>query len=462
VETPTALAVLLLWPLVGLALFLSRDALSATFWTLFGGFLFLPVKASIDFPLLPPIDKSTLPALVAILGLRLVKRKPVPLLPACNPQRILVVVLLVTPLLTVLTNQDAVATAERYIPGLSLHDAISMMVNAYLSLLPFMIGIALVRTPADAIRLARMLVLAGLAYSLLALFEIRMSPQLHTWLYGYFPHSFAQQIRFDGFRPVVFLGHGLLVSIFMAITLGFAALLWRIRSPLLPVPTSILLLYLALVLVLCKTVGAVVLAIAMVAPLMMLFPAGVLRVSRLIMIFVVGYPLISLLGLFPKAGLVELVAGFSPDRAESLAFRFYHEDLLLQRAMEKPLFGWGGWDRNRLDGSVTDGYWIIRLGVHGLIGFVAFFWLLLHPLLKRSALDSGAQERGDPMVVAGFSLLLAVLMVDQLPNASLAAPYVFLFGALAGLSQAPAREPPSQRSTAAEIAYGDAVDIRTK
>ena len=52
------------------------------------------------------------------------------------------------------------------------------------------------------------------------------------------------------------------------------------------------------------------------------------------------------------------------DRAGSLEFRLDNEDMLIARAMQRPLFGWGGWGRARVhdedgkDISVTDGLWI--------------------------------------------------------------------------------------------------------
>ncbi len=55
----------------------------------------------------------------------------------------------------------------------------------------------------------------------------------------------------------------------------------------------------------------------------------------------------------------------SADRANSLRHRLNNEDMLLSRAFESPLFGWGGWGRNRVydengkDLTVTDGLWII-------------------------------------------------------------------------------------------------------
>jgi hypothetical protein len=53
---------------------------------------------------------------------------------------------------------------------------------------------------------------------------------LHTWVYGYFPHSFAQQLRYGGYRPVVFMGHGLLVALFAAIALISAVVMWQLKS----------------------------------------------------------------------------------------------------------------------------------------------------------------------------------------------------------------------------------------
>ena len=64
--------------------------------------------------------------------------------------------------------------------------------------------------------LAAGIVAAGLVYVPFCLFEVKQSPQLHVIVYGYMPHDFGQQVRFGGYRPMVFLGHGLLVAFFMS------------------------------------------------------------------------------------------------------------------------------------------------------------------------------------------------------------------------------------------------------
>ena len=55
--------------------------------------------------------------------------------------------------------------------------------------------------------------------------------------------------------------------------------------------------------------------------------------------------------------------------------------------MEKPLFGWGGWGRNRVfskedgkDLSITDGQWAIEIGETGILGFLIYYAILFTPL----------------------------------------------------------------------------------
>ena len=46
------------------------------------------------------------------------------------------------------------------------------------------------------------------------------------------------------------------------------------------------------------------------------------------------------------------------DRAESLEYRFKCENLLIAKAIEQPVFGWGGWDRSTVyfDDDYLDTY----------------------------------------------------------------------------------------------------------
>src|SRR5207237_6116425 len=57
---------------------------------------------------------------------------------------------------------------------------------------------------------------------------------------------------------------------------------------------------------------------------------------------------------------------FGADRADSVQDRLENDDLMIQRAVERPVFGWGGWGRSRVyvkpegeDSSGKNGLWII-------------------------------------------------------------------------------------------------------
>ena len=54
-----------------------------------------------------------------------------------------------------------------------------------------------------------------------------MSPQLSNMFYGFFPHSWQQHVREGHFRPIVFMQHGLMVSLWMAVSSVTAFWLWR-------------------------------------------------------------------------------------------------------------------------------------------------------------------------------------------------------------------------------------------
>src|SRR5262249_36698985 len=71
-------------------------------------------------------------------------------------------------------------------------------------------------------------------------------------------------------------------------------------------------------------------------------------------------------GVWAGEGLIDIAKlAVGQERAHSLEFRLQNEELLIQRALERPVFGWGGWGRNRIsddhgrDITVTDGLWIM-------------------------------------------------------------------------------------------------------
>jgi hypothetical protein len=68
----------------------------------------------------------------------------------------------------------------------------------------------------------------GLIYMPLCILESRLSPQLHRIVYGAFASAdFGQTMRLGGFRPTVFMAHGLAVAAFMMASTLIGLWLWH-------------------------------------------------------------------------------------------------------------------------------------------------------------------------------------------------------------------------------------------
>lgn len=416
-----AYAALILWPIITIIIFAIVRQPKAIIWSLLAGYLFLPVKTSFDFPGIPAFDKTTVAnlstclAAVAFFGSRSVR------LPREWWLLGLFALYLTAPMMTVFTNGDALLFGPVFLPGLVPYDALSEAAYKAIDLIPLLLGYNLLRHPRMQVEFLKALALACLGYSLLMLVEIRLSPQLHTWVYGFFPHSFGQQMRADGFRPVVFLGHGLVVAIFTAMAITAAASLARQRVPVFGVSSRLSLGYLFFVLVLCKSLGALLLAVG--ATVLILFGnRRMLRISCAIAALVVlSYPALRGANLIPVQAMAEQVAGYDKERAGSFQTRIDNENQLLERARLRPWFGWGGYGRNRVrnaetgkDLSITDGTWIILVGMGGWVGYIATFGLLCIPLIV-----AGRSQHKIPMSTQLVSLVFVVNLLDLIPNSSL-------------------------------------------
>lgn len=422
---------LLIWPLVTIWLYKKHEAIPATFWTIVGGYLMLPVGVQIDFPLIPALNKETIPAIMAFLCCRYSAGINIKLLPPKGIERNLILLFFAGSVGMVITNGDAINEPTRFIPGLSYRDTVSVIMSQVLLLLPFTIALQLIRSYENQLELLRLLVIAGLLYSILIVFEIRMSPQLHKWIYGFFPNDWAQQIRYGGFRPVVFLGHGLWVSMFLVAALGASLILSHLKVAVTKNFNSLIVGFFIILLYFSKGFGAIILA-----SIFFVVTKVIYRMSQKIAIIIatlaIFYPLLCIMDIFPHQYLIDLVEPINIRQAGSLQYRFNQETLLLERATEKYIFGWGGWDRYKLPDSVTDGYWIILFGKYGLIGFISIFGLMFISIWKAANIKMESIQKVECKLLGMHGLLLSLIMVDQLPNASINPLFWFMFGALVG------------------------------
>ncbi len=434
---------LILWPITAFILSRKLRIQDAAIVLFLAPYLFLPERTGWDLPGIPPLQKSTIPALTAILVFSwCYKRKGMLQIPNDGLVRIFAVLLFLGPIFTFLSNMESFNFGVRHLRGLGLNDLVSMEFNAFCILfIPFVIGWKLLSSVSGHRTILKYIVVFGLGYSLLMLWEVRMSPQLHNQIYGFFPHSFSQQIRQGGFRPVVFLGHGLLVAIFCAFTLLSVAILYKAKDKALKGRGWILLIYLSVVLVLCKTIGAIILSVIVVPIILFCGPSRQLQLASFLAVIVLLYPMLRSQNLVPVQHIITYVNKYSEERAESFQFRVENEDMLLGRASERVFFGWGGWGRNRIydpktgaDLSVTDGFWIIIMGVSGWLGYLSVFGLLTYPIIRLHRLMK--KNKIKPSIyTSGVALVLALNLIDLLPNASFNVLTMLLAGSLFGAKE---------------------------
>jgi hypothetical protein len=436
-----ATAALILWVLVSLVLFFTTKPEKAALITIFGGLLFLPEKVAIKAPLLPEFTKQTIPYFAAILGFTLRQSSRVWHLPRERWLLVVTIIMIVAGFGVGMTNPDSLTYgiwAKIFLPGLTVKDGLYVALHMIFNVaVPFFMGTVLIREVPDIEYLLRFMVKIALVYSLFALLEVRLSPQLHRWIYGFAQHSFGQTIRFGGYRPMVFMEHGLAVGLFFAVALLSASVLTVARTKrIFQLTPKAIVIYLAIVLVLCKSTGAIVYAAAG----MLLVFIGSARMQRrlalALAIIVLLYPSTRGSGAFPTEGVLSVAKYAGEDRFQSLEFRFNNEDMLLKKARERPVFGWGTYGRNLVYddigkvAAVTDGEWIIALGVSGFVGFFAKFSLLVIPIfltarrLRRVPLDADAR------LVGGLALIVTITAVDLLPNGLFSNYPFFLAGAL--------------------------------
>lgn len=431
------------WPLVASWMFSNLKLERAVIWSILLPYMILPVGSGVDLPLLPELNKTTIPNIVVLVLVMQHYRNRFSFLPASPVARVLFVVMLVVPFITAATNPDPLIFVQNYVPGLGIKDAINFVIFAFVTIIPFMIGRAFLGTAEAHREMLKVLVVAGLAYSIPMLIEIRLSPQLHTWIYGYFPSEagFIQAVRQGGFRPVVAMGHGLLVAFFAMFALIAAAALWRDKAMAAgPAKTA----YLLVMLVLCKSLGALLYGL-IALPLVLLASRRIQVLAASAMVLVaIAYPALRGTGMIPVEDILEAASSHSAERAQSLGFRFEHEEDLLERAAERPYFGWGSWGRNHIRDpvtgemtSVTDGQWIIVIGVNGWVGYIATFGLLAWPVLLtlRRSLREGPEYLTAP--TAALCLLLGINIIDLLPNAALLPITWLIVGSILGYAEAP-------------------------
>lgn len=419
------------WVPVALLFFDRLNPRHAVLATVIGGWLFLP-QASYNLAGLPMFDKHTAIALGLVMGRML-----------SGPRQsfnidwhifdLPMVIYCLSPVVTSLEN------------GLGIYDGLSAsFYQATTWGIPYLAGRVYFHD-SDSLRdLLMGIVIGGLLYVPLCLYEVRMSPQLSNIFYGFFPHSFAQHMRFGGFRPIVFLQHGLMVALWMAIASTAAFWLWRkrllssLRGFIFPIP--VLVLSLIVTTILCKSVnGWFALLVGCGAYLITRRARNQLPLLFLILA-IPCYIALRSTETIPVEQVISIAEKFvDEERVESFAIRLKQEQLFSEKAWTHKYFGWGGYDRgwptDPYSGekliSMIDSIWIITFSMYGLIGLVSLYSsMLLGPWLALKAAAKQFDETPEGIYSSLLSLIVILFMIDTLFNGMIGPIYIVINGAL--------------------------------
>ncbi|MBN1472912.1 MAG: hypothetical protein JW925_14150 [Syntrophaceae bacterium] len=330
--------------------------------------------------------------------------------------------------------------------GLGLYDGLATVLRYIFTWgFPFIVG-RLYFSSLEGLRDFALGILYGtLIYVPLCLFENIMSPQLHRWIYGYHQHDFSQTFRYGGWRPMVFMEHGLMVGVWMMS--GALSSFWFWSTGTIKKIKALSFIWLMMLLfftsLMARSVGAIAL---------LFMGAGILVVvkklkTKILVVCLILIPIFYIstraTGIWDGYSLQAFIAeNISVERALSLWTRMENENILREKALERPYFGWGGWGRSRVydetgkDITVTDGLWIIIFGEHGLVGLGLFTLSMLMPIvvfLKYYPVKTWTLPKVAPSAV--LSILLGLYMVDNLLNAMINPVFTVIAGGLTGIKK---------------------------
>lgn len=344
--------------------------------------------------------------------------------------------------------------------GLGAYDGFSASLEQTVTWgLPYFLGRVYLKDLLGLRQLATNMVVFGLIYVPLCLYEVRMSPQLHAIVYGGKPFAnFTMAMRLGGWRPNVFMLHGLALAGWMAaVTL---VCIWLYQARVVPrfwkIPIGISTVILLANFVLLRSTGAYFLLASGVAIMLI---ARYLRTALPMILLIAGMSGYLYLNAFTETYITDqiitsLSSTLPAERIQSLEFRFNNEERLADKARQRIVWGWGGWGRALIyskDGkleTVQDSLWIIAFGHHGAIGLISYTMAMLVPVLGFVAkFPASTWFRREIAPAAALNVALVLYFYDCLLNAMLNPMFVLICGGITSIvvSGNPASLPATRR-----------------
>jgi hypothetical protein len=420
------------WVPFTILLFFKLKPHHAVLVSVIGGTLLLPM-AGYNLPGIPPFTKSTAISLGLVLGGRISGKRQVarfrwqvidlPMLFWC-----------LIPLATSLSN------------NLGWYDGFSGIWNAFFTWGALYFSGRIYFDSTEKLQeLCRAIVIGGLIYLPLCLYEIRMSPQLSNMIYGFFPQDFIEHRRYGGFRPLVFMQHGLMVALWMATTTTAAFWLWRsgaIRA-LNKIPMSLLVPFLILTTLLCKSANGWFALILGCGSYLLYRCVKSVRPFQILLLVIPVYMVLRITGAVEGTTITDFTSHLvDAERVESLSIRLGQEDLFIEKMWKRPLLGWGGFSRGwptdpetgKRVRTAIDALWLITVSGHGILGITLLVTgMLIGPWrslrLLRTATPSVRFSYIAPLLLC---LIVLLFLIDSLVNGMVNGVYIIISGALVG------------------------------
>lgn len=435
---------MILWLPFSLGLYAFVRPQVAFLVSLIGGNMLLPeILVLFKVPGFMEFTKTPYLSLITVLGLLIFHRRVFSRF-KFGALDVLFILLCIFGALTAWTNLDPVSDGIIRYPGHTIMDGVKFTYGTVFTyVIPMLAARLLFQTERDLKVLMVGYALLATVHMLPFLFEVRMSPTLHRYWYGFYQHDFRQTRRGDGYRPMLFMAHGLAVALVNSNSFIAATALRAAKVRVGRFTSTWLVLIAGGLLAIGRSLGALVFGVA--GGLLVTFtrPKTQALVAAIIGSIVLTYPVLRAADFFDPMGIADFIAeNVSEERAGSLRFRFIMEADIAERAAERPFFGWGGYCRSCVrdpetgdKASVADGEWVIVYGAQGMLGFLAFFGVMLVPILVSYSKIRTVPERVARQLLGGLSVICALNMADLVPN-SLFAPTqtMVLYGALYSLS----------------------------
>lgn len=412
-----AIFILFAWPLLMLVAAMFIPVRKVILISIIGGNLFLP-STGIALPGFPNYTKLLAAGLGALIPAFFFAA---PKLFAWRPKLLdlFFVGFLIAPSISSLIN------------GLGPYDATSTFVNRFLEWgVAYWLGRALFTELAALRDICVAVVVSALAYAPLCLYEVVMSPQLSRIIYGFRPSAFGMTFRMGGWRPMVFMQHGLALAAWMAAAALVAWILWRSQSirAIFGIPISWIAIGLFVLTFMLRSTGAALLLVGLIGAVEFIQITRLRPILLMMVIVPMGYIGLRTFG-WEGQQLTNMAALINEERAGSLNMRLENDQMIADKAMQRPVFGWGGWGRWRVrddfgnDITVSDSWWAILLGSTGVFGLLCTYATFVSPLIPLTLHKSRRrifQGASGAAWAIGFGVLLFVIdtLANAMPNTS--------------------------------------------